>query len=143
VKEANRDVLERARKNGLLGGKKKSKKHVDTEPTPSSSEEKESEEDKLLEKRHKRAPRKLHQSQSHPVTFQPYTKPSATSIIRSQILSGGVYKSPSRATKSNPSVGIKAHASRLRPLAQPNEKKEKPKMVAEHIKVVRHPAPFR
>lgn len=141
IKEANRDILERARKNGLLGGKKKQKKVVDQEPGQ-VPEEKEPEEEKLLERRVKRAPRKLRQTQSYPVNFMPYTKPSATSIVRSQILSG-TPKSATRATKSNPAFGIRAHAARLRPLAAPVEKREKPIKVAEHVKVVKHPAPFR
>lgn len=142
MKEANRDILERARKNGLLGGKKK-KKPIEVEPEPNGvPEEKEPEEEKLLEKRVKRSPRKLRSTKSYPANFQPYTKPSATSIVRSQILSGSL-KSANRATKSSPAVNVKSHLPRFRPLAAPTEKKEKPNKVAEHVRVVKHPAPFR
>lgn len=123
----------------MLGGKKKQKKVSDTEPVENGIEEKEPEEEKLLEKRVKRSPRRIRPTHS----FQTYTKPVGTSIVRSQILAGSP-KSVSRATKSTPAVNIRSHLiSRFRPLAAPQEKKEKPVKVAEHVKVVKHPAPFR
>lgn len=96
--------------------------------------------EKLLEKRVKRAPRKLHPTQSYPANFS-YSKPSASSIVRAQINSSP--KVGHRATKSTASVGTKSKVPRIRPLAEPTEKKEKQVRVSEHVKVVKHPAPFR
>ncbi|KAL4229770.1 hypothetical protein ACF0H5_010161 [Mactra antiquata] len=137
IKEANKDLLERARARGLLGGKKKPKKQIEAE-TPVTNNEVEVEEEKLLEKRVKRAPRKLRTTQSNTIGFN-YHKPSGTSVVKAQINS---HTKVGARTKSTPILN-KIHASKLRPLAEPLEKKEKTPKVAEHVKVVKHPAPFR
>ena len=143
VKELNRDILARAQARGLLGGKKKQKKQqvVPTNQQNGDVEHEEKEEEKLLEKRVKRAPRKLRSPANVPKSLPAYTKPSATSIVRSQIYSSP--KSIHRATKSTPTIGVKTSALRVRPLAEPTERKEKKPIVSEHVKVVKHPAPFR
>lgn len=126
--------MERARARGLLGGKKKPKKTPELEQNGDVGIE----EEKLLEKRVKRAPRKLRSTQSNPISFN-YHKPSGTSVVRAQI------HSPPKVgtrTKSTPLLQ-RIHASKLRPLAEPLEKKEKQLKIAEHVKVVKHPAPFR
>jgi hypothetical protein len=134
IKEAHKDILERARAKGLLGGKKKQKKAVEPEPVVNGEVETEPEDEKLLEKRVKHSPRKLRTTQSHPGNFN-YSRTSAISVVRTRIHGG-------RAAKSTASISI-SHVPRLRPLTEPLEKKEKPVKVAEHVKVVKHPAPFR
>lgn len=140
IKEAHKDILERARAKGLLGGKKKKEKKVaEPEPMINGEAEVKPEEEKLLEKRVKRAPRRLRATQSQPTDFH-YTKPSATSVIRAEINASA--KGVHRATKSSGAVS-RTRVPRLRILTEPAEKKEKPIKVAEHMKVVKHPAPFR
>ena len=94
--------------------------------------------EKLLDKRVKRPPRKLRSTGQMPPLVA-YSKPSATSIVRSQIYS--TPKVPQRAAKSTGAIG--ARLSKPRPLADPSLKKEKGPKMAEHVKVVKHPAPFR
>ncbi|XP_052795008.1 putative methyltransferase NSUN7 [Mya arenaria] len=138
IKEAHKDVLERARARGLLGGKKKSKKPSEEEVE--EAEDSPGEDDKLLERRVKRAPRKLRQANSFPLNLPHYNKPSASSIVRSQIYAKP--KGVQRATRSTPAINHKGHIQRVKELANPHEKKEKNPVVAEHVKVVKHPAPF-
>lgn len=134
VKEAHKDILERARARGLLGGKKKSKKHVEL---AAETEEVESgDDDKLLERRVKRPPRKLRTANSFSTNHH-----HNTSIVKSQI--DAKPKMIHRATKSSPTLTAKSHIQRVKELADPLDKKEKPLKVAEHVKVVKHPAPFR
>ncbi|XP_045204009.2 putative methyltransferase NSUN7 isoform X2 [Mercenaria mercenaria] len=139
VKEANKDILERARAKGLLGGKKKPKKVAEVEPIINDKVEEEADDEKLLDKRVKRAARKLRPTQSYPADFG-YTKPSATSIVKAHINSSP--KIGHRATKSTAAIGAKSRVPKLRPLTEPVEKKEKPLKISEHVKVVKHPAPF-
>ncbi|XP_052276864.1 putative methyltransferase NSUN7 isoform X1 [Dreissena polymorpha] len=134
VKEAHKDILERARAQGLLGGKKKTKKpaehEAETEVATSGDD------DKLLERRVKHAPRKLRTANSFSTNFN-----HAASIVKSQIYTKP--KTPHRHTKSLPTLTAKSHIQRVKELADPLDKKEKPLKVAEHVKVVKHPAPFR
>ncbi|XP_060576770.1 putative methyltransferase NSUN7 isoform X2 [Ruditapes philippinarum] len=139
IKEANKDILERARAKGLLGGKKKQKKAVEPEVIANGDAE-EGDDEKLLERRVKRSPRKLRPTQSYPADFN-YSKPSAVSIVKAQINSANPIQGH-RATKSSAAIGARPRVPRLRPLAEPIEKKDKPLKVSEHVKVVKHPAPF-
>ena len=95
----------------------------------------------MLQKRVKRAPRKLRAASSAPQYVNSYTKPVGHSIVRSQMFGGGS-KSLQRGTKSTAAIGARLYATSTKTFELP-EKKEKPPKVAEHLKVVKHPAPFR
>ena len=141
AKEATRDVLARAQAKGLLGGKKKEHKEKKTIPIEEQNGEIVEDDEKLLQKRVKRAPRKLRTTTSAPQNVASYTKPVGHSVVRSQIYAGG-HKSPTRTTKSTAAIGARLYAASTKPVELP-EKKEKHNKVAEHLKVVKHPAPFR
>ena len=133
-------MIARAQAKGLLGGKKKEHKEKKPILTEEQNGEVLEEEEKLLQKRVKRAPRKLRAASSAPQNIHTYTKPVGHSIVRAQILASS--KSPSRGTKSTGAVGARLYATSTKTFELP-EKAEKPPKVAEHMKVVKHPAPFR
>ena len=101
----------------------------------------EEDEERLLQKRVKRAPRKLRNTASAPHHSPSYTKPVGHSIIRAQIHAGGS-RSPARSTKSTAAIGARLYAASTKTV-ELLDKQDKMTKVAEHKRVVKHPAPFR
>lgn len=141
AKEAARDILARAQAKGLLGGKKKEVKEKKVISVEEQNGEVLEEEEKLLQRRVKRSPRKLRSTTSAPHHVSSFTKPVGYSVVRAQIYAGGS-KSPARSTKSTAAIGARLYATSTKNFEQP-EKKDKQNKVAEHLRVVKHPAPFR
>jgi len=139
LKLTSKDILARAKAKGLLGEKKKKKEKTETEQNGDITAA-DMEDEKLLEKRVKRSPRKLRPSGSAGINFPTYTKPTGTSVVRSQI-----YSKPNiqRGSKSLAAMKSKPSQSRTKALSTPPSKKEIKPIMAEHVKVVKHPAPFR
>lgn len=151
AKEAARDVLARAQARGLLSSKKSKEKLDSSELTNgevdhiSNGHDAEIEQ-KLLHKRGKKAPRKLqvHHASSTPHP-RAYAKPHTVSPVASYISAAMKWRRHSASTKSSVSgvsVGSRLYQSQTK-VFQEQKVKEKPKYVSEHIKVVKHPAPFR
>ncbi|KAK3600044.1 hypothetical protein CHS0354_012731 [Potamilus streckersoni] len=143
VKETAKDVLARAASKGLLGGKK-SKEHKESKETVNGdgsllingdASESQSEK-KLLLKRSRKSPRKIH-SLVPPIPS--YHKPAGTSVVKAQISSGS-HKQLDHEAKSMPT--LITSKPRFKILASV-PKVDKKVRVAEHEKVVKHPSPFR
>lgn len=147
AKEAARDVLARAQAKGLLSSKKsKEKLEMNGEADSlTNGHDVDANESKLLHKRGKKAPRKLHQTSSapHPPS---YVKPSGVSPVASYINTAAMkwrrHSASTKSTMSGTSVGSRLFQSQTKVFSD-NKLKVKPKYVSEHIKVVKHPAPFR
>lgn len=144
-------MLARAQAKGLLSSKKSKDKLVNSDmngeaESITNGHDAEASESKLLHKRGKKAPRKLplHQTSStpHPPT---YVKPHGVSPVASYINAAMKWRRHSASTKSTvsgTSVGSRLYQSQTKVFSD-SKMKIKPKYVSEHIKVVKHPAPFR
>ena len=97
-------------------------------------------EERLLQKRVKRAPRKLRNTASAPHHSPSYTKPVGHSVIKAQIHGGS--RSPTRTAKSTAAIGARLYAASTKTVELP-DKQDKMTKLAEHVRVVKHPAPFR
>lgn len=154
-KEAAKDVLARAQAKGLLGHRKsKSPKEtvsldhqVNGEVSDTALVNGHAESDaKLLNKRTRKAPRKIPTrsavSAQHAST-PAYSKPHASSPIHNYIHSPT--SKPSRAKQPNTAKSSFARLYQSRTKSQDDQFRhdDKPRHVSEHLKVIKHPAPFR
>ncbi|XP_076117525.1 putative methyltransferase NSUN7 isoform X1 [Mytilus galloprovincialis] len=151
AKEAARDVLARAQARGLLPTKKSKEKLVNSEITngevdhiPNGHDAEA--EPKLLPKRGKKGSRKLpvHHASSTPHP-KAYVKPQGVSPVASYINAAMKWRRHSASTKSTVSgmsVGSRLYQSQTKVFTD-KKLKDQTRHVSEHIKVIKHPAPFR
>ncbi|KAK3099250.1 hypothetical protein FSP39_001586 [Pinctada imbricata] len=152
AKEAARDVLARAQAKGLLSGKKSRERkpqlfdeqNGEEIDTPLTNGHAVPEASKLLSKRTRKVERKIPArgtaSAPNPIVVSTYTKPNASSPIHKYI------HTPLKSRQNgNPRPNGVAHATRLYNAVRRNSDENinrKPKL-PEHVRVVKHPAPFR
>ncbi|KAJ8297395.1 hypothetical protein KUTeg_023926 [Tegillarca granosa] len=155
-KEAAKDVLARAQAKGLLGHRKsKSPKEtvsldhqINGEVSETALVNGHAESDaKLLNKRTRKAPRKIPLrsavSAQHSTSVPAYSKPHASSPIHNYIHSPASKTSRAKQPNTAKSSFARLYQSRTKSQEDHFRNDDKPKHVAEHLKVVKHPAPFR
>ncbi|XP_060075252.1 putative methyltransferase NSUN7 [Ylistrum balloti] len=154
AKEAAKDVLARAQAKGLLSGKKQkepnsSSEHLNGEVTEGLTNG--DIDSKLLHKRSRKMQRRVQVrgtvSAPQYNKLSSYSKPHATSPIHSYITSTSSAKQrstsiPHTTTRSAISIGSRLYHATTKNSGSESVKRNKP-IVAEHVKVVKHPAPFR
>lgn len=154
AKEAAKDVLARAQAKGLLSGKKPKERkdsleHVNGEATEGLTNGHSDIDSKLLHKRSRKMQRRVQVrgtvSAPQYNKLPSYSKPHASSPIHSYITSPTKQRTasmPHNTTRSAISIGSRLYHATTKNSGSELAKRSKP-IVAEHVKVVKHPAPFR